>query len=113
MDISNWLSLVGGSFVQHIPHLLVIGLGLVFCFLKLKNFPKASRTAMIGLAILFIINLIGIFLPAIFVQISYSFRDDISTVGIINFAVGFIFSLIGAVGLALVIYAVWLGRDDG
>lgn len=112
MEILYWFSLVGGAFVQQLPYLLVIGAGLIFSFSKLDKYPKAAKFSLIGLAILFVTHFAGLFLPAIFTQVMMSNRDNMQTIGFINLVIGFVFSLAGAVGLGLVIYAAWMGRNS-
>lgn len=110
MEITNWISLVGGSFFQHIPQFLVIIAGLVFCFSNLKKFPQASRTAIVGLIILFLMNIVGMLLPAIYTYFTISMRESARNVGYFSMIIGFFYSLISAAGLGLLIYAVWIGR---
>lgn len=110
MDMTNWLTILGGSFVQQFPYLLVTIAGLIFSFLNLKKFPRASRTAMIGLIILLLTHIVGMFLPAIYTYLAISARESARNIGYLTVIVGFFFSLISAAGLGLVIYAVWLGR---
>lgn len=112
LSMTNWISLVGGALVQQIPNFLVICAGLAYCFLNLRKSPKASKTALIGLLILFFVHIAALFLPVIFTQMAFSMRDNIQTVGMLNMAIGFVYSLIGAVGLGFVIYAVWIGRKE-
>ena len=110
MDMTNWLTVIGGSFVQQLPHLLVTIAGLIFCFLNLKKFPRASRTALIGLIILLLTHIAGMFLPALYTYLMISARESARNVGYLTVVIGFFYSLISAAGLGLVIYAVWLGR---
>lgn len=109
--MQNWLSIIGSSLVVHLPMILVIGVGIFFCFSNLQKHPKAARTALIGLFILLFVHFIGIFLPAIYTWISLSMRGNWTAYGFITIISGFIVSLIGAVGLGLVIYAVWKERE--
>ena len=111
MELKDWLTLAAGSFIQHIPQLLVIAAGLVFCVLKLKKSPQASRVALAGLIILFFTQIVGVFLPALFTRIMLSYRDNAQSVGLVNMTIGFIYSLVSAIGLGAVIYAVWIGRN--
>lgn len=110
--MTNWAAIIGGSFIQQLPHFLVTIAGLIFSFSNLKKFPRASRTAMIGLMILLLTNIVGIFLPALSTYLMISARSSVRNIGYLNVVVGFFYSLISAVGLALVVYAVWLGRDE-
>jgi hypothetical protein len=110
IDLGNFLSITGGAFLQRLPMLLVILAGLAFCFFNLKTSPAASRMTLIGLIILLISNIVSVFLPVLFTQMALSYRDDLMTYGIISIAVGFVFSLIGSIGLGLIIYSVWVGR---
>lgn len=112
MEITSWISLVGGSFVQHLPQFLVIIAGLAFCFLNLKKFPQTSRTAAVGLIILFLMNIVGMFLPAIYTYLMVSACESSQNIGYLTMIIGFFFSLMNAVGLGLVIYAVWIGRKS-
>lgn len=111
MDLKDWFTIAAGSFIQHIPQLLVITAGIVFCIFNLKKFRQASRIALAGLIILFLTQIVGVFLPALFTQIMLSYRDNTQTMGLVNMSIGFIYSLISAVGLGAVIYAVWIGRN--
>jgi len=111
MEMTNWISLVGGSFFQHIPQFLVIAAGLAFGLSNLRKFPRASRTAIAGLIILFLMNVVGMFLPAIYTYFAVSMRESARNVGYFSMIIGFFYSLISAVGLGLVIYAVYIGRN--
>lgn len=111
-DIGSWLSLVGGSFVQHLPQFIVIIGGLAFCFINRQKFPQASRTAIIGLIILFFMNIVGIFLPAIYTYLMVSARESARNIGYFTMIIGFFYSLLSAFGLGFVIYAVWIGRNE-
>lgn len=110
MDMTNWAMIIGGSLFQQLPHLLVAIAGLIFSFLNLKKFPRASRTAMIGLIILLLAHIAGIFLPALSTYLIISARESARNAGYLTTVIGFFYSLICAVGLGIVIYAVWLGR---
>lgn len=108
--MTNWAAIIGGAFFQQLPHFLVTVAGLIFSFLNLEKFPRASRTAMIGLIILLLMHIAGVFLPAFSTYLIISARENARNVGYFSLVVGFFYSLISAVGLGLVIYAVWLGR---
>lgn len=110
MDLTNWATIIGGSFFQQLPYFLVTIAGLIFSFLNLKKFPRASRMAMIGLIILLFMHIVGVFLPALSTYLIISARESARNVGYFSMVVGFFYSLISAVGLGLVIYAVWIGR---
>jgi hypothetical protein len=109
-DSGNLLRLIGGAFIQRLPEFLVIFAGLAFCFFNRKKSPAASRPALAGLIVLLIINITGIFLPVLFTQMARSFQGNLTTYEIISVGVGFAFSLVGSIGLGLIIYAVWTGR---
>lgn len=113
MDTGNIISLLFGSLIQRIPEFIVVFVGLVFCFINMKKARGASRLALVGLLIFLIINIIGVFMPLITTQLMLRmFRDNLTNYGILTVVIGFIFSLIGSVGLALIIYSVWLGRKE-
>ena len=112
MDMTNWATLIGGSFFQQLPHFLVTIAGLIFSFLNLKKFPRASRMAMIGLIILLLMHIVRIFLPALSTYLIISAGESARNAGYFSLIIGFLYSLISAVGLGLVIYAVWVGRNE-
>lgn len=111
MDSTQTIYILLSNLAIMIPQLIVIIIGIVFCFSKMSGSPKASRLALSGLGIMFIISLLRLGLNVMQIQLPLWYRESYQTIAYINFGVGIVLNIIWSVGLGLIIYAIWAGRD--
>lgn len=111
METQQVAYLLLSSIVRQLPEIIVLIIGLVWCFSNRAKYPKAGKIALGGLFILLASRILGtaIFLLQVYLPVWY--RDSYQTFSYINFAVGILFSIVSAAGLGLIIYAVWAERD--
>ena len=93
-----------------LPVLLTILVGMIICFVKWKNNPKASLFGFLGLLLLFI-NVItaslGTFLPFL---LTGRFGMKYADVGIVLTIFNLLISIGGAIAYVFLIVAIFVGR---
>jgi hypothetical protein len=112
METSSLIYFILTNLAGEIPRLIVIFAGFVYCFSKWSRYPKAGKTAFAGLLILFLLIFLGLIASVVQVQMTYWRTISFESIGYFNFALRFLLNVISAIGLGLIIYAVWLGRDE-
>lgn len=110
MDIQHTIILLLNAFVRSLPQFVVIGIGIFLCFSNRAKYPKASKTALGGLIVLLVSDLLGLLAFVLQVYLPLWLEGAYQTAAYIGFVIGFILSAISAIGLGLVIYAVWIER---
>jgi hypothetical protein len=113
MESTQILYILLGNLVTQIPVVLVLIIGIIFSFLRWSKHPKVAKIALGGLGILFFTILLGLGLSFLRVQLPFLLDRNYELVSYINVGIGFIENLVWTFGLALLIYAVWVGRDKG
>ena len=111
MELNQLLYLLMTSLLRQLPQFIVLIVGIVMCFSNRAKAPKASKMALAGLIILFMTDLLGTAIFLFQVYMPLWLNTSMQTVGYVNFAVGFVLSIIAAGGLGLIIYAVWTERN--
>lgn len=95
-----------------LPQIIVLIGGLIFSFTNMKQNPQAGKLALAGLGIMLIIGLLGLVVTFIQIQLpSWYGVYSYVTIAYIATAIHFVFNIIWAVGLGLLVYAVWTGRN--
>lgn len=110
MGASETIYFILTTIVRGLPQLIVIGFGIFLCLSNRAKYPKASKTTLGGLIILLVATLLGLGASIFSVYSMVWFRDSFNAVSYATFAVSVLLSVISAVGLGLVIYAVWTER---
>ncbi len=111
MESTQILYILLGNLVSQLPVILVLIFGTVFSFLRWSKHPKVAKVALSGLGILVLSTLLGIGFGWLRVQMPFLLDGNYNLVGYINVGIGFIENLVWTFGLALLIYAIWVGRD--
>jgi hypothetical protein len=111
MESTQILYLLLGNLVSQIPVILVLIIGIIFSFLRWSKHPKVAKVALGGLGVLVFSTLLGIGFGWLRVQMPFLLDSNYELVGYINVGISFIENLVWTFGLALLIYAVWVGRD--
>lgn len=99
------------TFARLLPQFIVLGFGIFLCFSNRAKYPRAAKTALGGLIILLITTLLGFIANILTVYSTVWFRASFNAVSYVSFAVSILLSVISAVGLGLLIYAVWAERE--
>jgi hypothetical protein len=102
MEFQQFAYLLFSSIIRQLPQFIVLMIGLFLCFSNRTKYPKASRMSLGGLFILLASQILGTAFFIFQVYLPLWYRDSFEKVGYISFAVG----------LGLIIYAVWAERDD-
>jgi hypothetical protein len=111
MESTQILYILLGNLVTQIPVILVLIIGIIFSIVKWSKNPKVAKIALGGLGILVFSTLLGIGFGWLRVQLPFLLDRNYELVGYINVGLSIIENLIWTFGLALLIYAVWVGRD--
>lgn len=111
METSQMLYLLLTSFARQLPYFLILIVGIVLSFSNRAKFPRAGNMALAGLFILLFTDVIGTVVYLVQIYLPIWFHTSYETVGYIGFAIGFVLSLISALGLGLVTYAIWTDRN--
>ena len=112
MEWSGIITFFLSSLLRELPQFIVLFGGLFYCFTKWESSAKASRTAFIGIIILILVNLLGLVMSVVQIQLTHWIKDSFERVAFISFTIGFVLNVISAIGLSLILYAVWIGRDE-
>lgn len=111
METQQVLYLLLIAFTRQLPQFIVIIIGIVLCFSNRAKSPKASKIALSGLLILLLTYFLGVALFLIQIYLPILMNKSGNEAVYISSALGILFSLLPAIGLGLIIYAVWAGRD--
>ncbi len=111
MDPIQTLYFIATNLLTVTPQLLVFLFGIILCISKWSNTPKASKMAFIGIVIMFLMTLAGVIFSVIQFQLAFWSSDFIQSSAYINVGVRSVLSILWSVGLGLLIYAVWIGRE--
>lgn len=112
MDTTQTIYFILSSLAVMLPHLIVIIIGIIFAFTNFSRTPQASKLALAGLGIMLLIGILGLVVTAIQINLPMWLGMQFTTVSYISTAVRFVLNIIWAVGLGLLIYAVWAGRSE-
>ncbi len=110
MESTQILYIVLGNLVTQIPVIIVLIIGIIFSFVKWSKHPKVAKIALGGLVILFFTVLLSLGLSFLRVQLPFWVNGNYELVSYINVGIGLIENFIWTIGLALLVYAVWVGR---
>lgn len=108
MDSIQVLSFLVNSLITIIPQLIVTIIGIIFCFSNWSQHPKASKMTLLGLVIMFAITILFVVLSILQTQMWQWFIEA----AYISAGIRIILNILWAVGLALVIFAVWADRKE-
>lgn len=112
MDTTQAIYFILGNLVVMLPQLIVIIIGIIFAFTKFSRTPQVSKLAIAGLGIMLLIGISGLVVTAIQLQLPSWLGMSLTTVSSIMTAVRLILNIVWAVGLGLLIYSVWVGRNE-
>jgi hypothetical protein len=113
MESTDILYFLLGNLVRLIPVIIAIIVGIVFSFVKWSKHPKVAKISLAGLSILSFAILLNLGVSFLSVQLPSLLDGNFQLIGYINVGISFIGNLVWTFGLALLIYAVWVGRDKG
>jgi chromate transport protein ChrA len=111
MESSQILYILLGNLVTQIPLIILLIIGIIFSFLKWSKHPKVAKVCLGGLGVLVLAILINLGLSFLRIQLPLMLDGNYQLIGYINVGSSFIENLIWTFGLALLIVAVWVGRD--
>ena len=113
MDATQMIYFFLSSLAVMLPQFIVIIIGIIFSIMNWSHFPKASKMALGGLGIMLFIGILGLAVTVIQIQLPLWYgAQSYTTIAYINTSVRFVLNIIWAVGLGLLIYAVWSGRNE-
>lgn len=113
MDATQTIYFLLSSLAVMLPQMIVLIIGIIFSFTNWSRTPQASKMALIGLGIMLLINFLGLGVTVIQVQLPLWYgAQSYTTIAYVNTAVRFVLNVAWAVGLGLLIYAVWVGRSE-
>ena len=92
------------SFALLLPQLVVIIIGIVFSVMKRSKNSQGSKFALLGLGVMLLFGLLGLAFSIIPIWF-----QAFSTIALI---IRFFVNIVWAVGLGILIYAVWTERDE-
>jgi hypothetical protein len=109
METAEFLRIIFGSLVYQLPIFIVLSIGIIYCIITFFKHPKTNRWALGGLLVMFALDIVNLFNP---VWNIYFFRTYGSSgvFGYITYLIGFVLSMIFAVGLGMILYAIWANR---
>lgn len=99
-----------GSLLVRLPILLIWLVGVIIAIVRWQRHPRTSLMLVLGLAILTLASLIGVFWEAWLPQ--GAARIGVSRIGALASVYGIVQALISAVGWVLVIIAVFSKRPE-
>lgn len=108
MDPIQVLSFLVNSLITIVPQLIVTIIGIIFCFSNWSQHPKASKMTLLGLVIMFVITISFVVFSVLQTQLWQWFVE----VPYISAGIRIILNILWAVGLALIIFAVWADRKE-
>lgn len=112
METTQAIYFILTSFGVMLPQIIVLVGGLIFSFTNMKQNPQAGKLALAGLGIMLLVGILGLVVTFIQIQLPgwYGAKSYI-TIAYVSTAIHFIFNIIWAIGLGLLVYAVWSGRS--
>ena len=109
MESYDYLRIVIVQTIYHLPNFIVLIIGLALSLIRYRKYPKVSLISAIACITLFLINLVGIFLPLLTTYL-YRQSQDITSATYLSYFINFVVSLLSAAALGLLIFAVWRDR---
>lgn len=112
METTQAIYFVLTSLGVMLPQLLIIIGGIIYSFMNMEKNPQTGKLALAGLGIMLLVGLLGLVVTFIQIQLpSWYGVYSYVTITYIATAIHFVFNIIWAVGLGLLVYAVWTGRN--
>lgn len=113
MDTTQTIYFILSSLAVMLPQLIVIIIGIIFAVTNFSKTPQASKLAIAGLGIMFLIGILGLVVTAIQINLpGWYGTQSYATISNVSTAVRFVLNIIWAAGLGLLIYSVWSGRNE-
>lgn len=112
MELQALMPLIAASLFRLIPQLIIIGIGIFICMSNRERYPRAGKLALGGLFILLFDTLFTTAFSAFMPYLLHSIQESVQTFAIINLIISLLLNLLRAVGLGMIIYAVWADRDN-
>ena len=100
------------SFALMVPQLVIIIIGIIFAVRNLSRTPMVSKLALLGLVLMLLVGLLGVAIYIVQIYIQFGNPGFASLFTNIATVVRGVFNVIGAVGLGLLIYAIWTERSE-
>lgn len=107
---SYYLQTLVFPFLLALPMLLVILGGMVFSVIKYKKAPKASILSFAGLGLFLLVRLVYFIQPMLNIWLLQGSIDQ-TTFSYVIAGVSVVTAIIGAIALALLVFAIWSQRD--
>lgn len=108
MEISDVFRLLFATLPYKIPVAVVLIGAIVFCFVNFSKYSKINTRVLIGLFILLATEFLSVFVPILnFYLIRTGGAESLKY---ISFFIGTLFSLGFAIGLGVILSAVWINR---
>lgn len=112
MDSTQIIYFLLSNLAIMLPQLIVLIIGIIFSFSNRLRHPQASKLALAGLGIMLLIGLLGLGFSVIQVQLPVWYgASSYTTIAYINTAVRFVLNVIWAIGVGILIYSIWAGRE--
>lgn len=113
MDTTQTIYFILTSLGLMLPQLIVIIIGIIFAVTNFSKTQQASKLALAGLGIMLIIGILGLVVTAVQINLpGWYGMQSYATISNVSTAVRFVLNIIWAGGLGLLIYSVWVGRNN-
>lgn len=112
MDATETIYFIFSSVLSWLPQLLVLIGSMVFCLSQMSKNPRAGKMALTGLAVMLLTAILGIGLSWVQANLTFWMRDNLQKVGYIILAFNLVQGAIWSIGLGILVYAVFVGRDE-
>lgn len=110
METTEFLQIIFSGLIWKLPVLIVLA-AAIYCVVNFSKHPKVNRTALSGILILLAVDFISLFLPILQAYLLKHYGSGV-VFGYFLTAIGFVTSAVYATGLSVILYAVWVGRNQ-
>lgn len=106
MDFFESVKFLLSSLIYKLPILFVLGGATVYCVINFSKNPPINRRVLGGLLVLLLVEFLSFFTPLLNIYLlRNSFNQN--SFAYLTFFIGFLLSLGFAVGLGLILSAIW------
>ena len=111
MEIMELLQVILSGLIWKLPIFIVLFAAAIYCVINFSKYPKVNRIALSGILILLVLDVLGLFLPILHAYLFKHYGTG-NVFSYVNSAVSLVMSIVYAVGLSMILYAVWVNRNQ-
>lgn len=108
METADALRILLSTLTYKLPTIIVLIGAIVYCAVNFSKYPKISPRILFGLLILLAADLLSLFIPLLNVYLIKNLGTQ--SFGYLSFFIGTLFSVSFALGLGLILSAIWMNR---